>query len=63
MDEFHKAFAGLFDQIQYMFKPLFTTIVGVWYYRGLRCLQKFSQPPNLVKMLCWVAFNTPPPAG
>ena len=55
-DEFHQAFAGLFDQVQYVFKPLAATVVGVRYDGRLRCLQKLSESPDLVKMLCRAPF-------
>ncbi len=55
-DEFHKAFAGFFDQIQHMLKALVATVVRVGDDRGLRGEQKLRQAPNLVLVLRGASF-------
>ena len=39
--------AGILDQIEYLLKTSFPTVVWVWYDRGLMLAAKFGQPPQL----------------
>ena len=38
---------GIFDQVEYLLKTSFPTIVRVWHHGCIVLVAKFSQPPQL----------------